>query len=108
MILQWFAGGWVFRCNETLPDLTLHIQSGYDAVIPGHLMVYAPVDAESLADAKWCYGGIQTADGFPFAIYGAVFFKAQFTIFHGGDLKLGFAPKPPVTVPVPAPAKPGV
>lgn len=96
---DWQAGGYVFRCNETLPDLTLHMEATdgttYDAVVSSEYMIYAPADAETVAEAKWCYGGVQSAAGFPFAIYGDIFFKAQWTVFHGGDLTLGFAPKPP-------------
>ncbi|GAB1310884.1 hypothetical protein MFIFM68171_01094 [Madurella fahalii] len=87
------VGGWVFPCNATLPDLTLHIGT-YKAVIPGELVNFAPVDTDSFDTATVCYGGIQSSSGFPFAIYGDVFFKAQFTLFDLADKKLGFAPKP--------------
>ncbi|KAK4192837.1 aspartic peptidase domain-containing protein [Podospora australis] len=85
-------GGWVFPCNTTLPDLTLYIGT-YKAVIPGELINFAPVDTDDFATATVCYGGVQSSSGFPFSIYGDVFFKAHWTVFHVGDKKLGFAPR---------------
>jgi hypothetical protein len=86
------AGGYVFSCNATLPDLTLHIGT-YKAVIPGDLIKFAPVDTDTFDTATVCYGGLQSSSGFPFAIYGDVFFKAQFTVFDLEAKRLGFAPK---------------
>lgn len=85
-------GGWVFPCNSTLPDLTLYISS-YKAVIPGELINFAPADLDDPATATICYGGVQSSRGFPFAIYGNVFFKAHWTMFHVEEKKLGFAPR---------------
>jgi hypothetical protein len=87
------VGGWVFPCNATLPDLTLHIGT-YKAVVPGELIVFAPVDTDDMDTATVCYGGVQSSSGMPFAIYGDIFFKAQFTVFDMEAGKLGFAPKP--------------
>jgi hypothetical protein len=95
---SWEEGGWIYPCNSTLPDLTILI-ADYKAVIPGHTITFAPVDSLTFDNATICYGGLQSSDMFPFAIYGGIFLKAQFTVFHHGDLKLGFAPKPPVLAP---------
>lgn len=86
------AGGFVFPCSSALPDLALQIGT-YKAVVPADLIKFAPVDSTSLATATTCFGGVQSANGLPFAIYGDIFLKAQFTVFNAAELKLGFAPK---------------
>ena len=81
-------GGYVFDCSTTLPDLTLTI-AGYNAVVPGSYINYAPTTGSS------CFGGIQSDSGVGFSIFGDVFLKSQFVVFSdaASGPQLGFAAK---------------
>jgi hypothetical protein len=88
------AGGYTFPCTATLPDYTAII-GDFQAVIPGSYILYAPVDGNTIEDATTCFGGIQAAPAsLGFNIYGDIFLKSQFVVFHGGNKELGLASKP--------------
>ena len=84
-------GGYIFDCSTTLPDLTLTIE-GYDAVVPGSYLNYAPNSDGS----STCFGGLQSSSGVGQSIFGDVFLKSQFVVFSDASSgpQLGFAPKP--------------
>ncbi|KAH8682339.1 aspartic peptidase domain-containing protein [Xylariales sp. PMI_506] len=87
------AGGYTFPCTAALPNFTAVIEE-YEAVVPGNLILYAPVDGDTVETATTCFGGLQTTpSGLPFNIYGDIFIKSQFVVFNGQTEQLGFAKK---------------
>jgi len=80
------AGGYTFDCSAKLPDFTVTI-SGYDAVVPGDLINYAPASEGS----STCLGGIQSNSGIGFSIFGDIFLKSQYVVFDSNGPRLGFA-----------------
>ncbi|KPI38111.1 Aspartic protease PEP3 [Cyphellophora attinorum] len=87
------VGGIIFPCNAALPDLKVRIGDSYVATIPGSGMNFAEVGTDTQTGEAFCFGGLQSNQGVPFAIYGDVFFKSQFVAFQGGnDPSIGIAP----------------
>lgn len=82
-------GGFVYPCNQTVPDFSVHI-GDYKATVPGEFITFAPVDNANTT----CYGGVQGSSSLGFSIYGATFLKSQWVLFDGGNKRIGFAPKP--------------
>lgn len=82
-------GGYTYPCNANLPSITFNI-GGYNAVVPGSYVNYAPVDESGTT----CFGGIQSSSGIGINIFGDIFLKSQFVVFeNGGSPRLGFAAK---------------
>jgi aspergillopepsin I len=82
-------GGYVFPCGTSLPAFTSTLGGSFAATVPGSLLSYAPVGDGS----NNCFGAIQSSSGIGFDIYGDIIFKSYFTVFDGGNLRLGFASK---------------
>ncbi|GKT41677.1 aspergillopepsin-1 [Colletotrichum spaethianum] len=86
-------GGFVFNCKDQIPSFTVDLGT-YQAVVPPDFMIFAPVDGDTVETSTTCFGGLQSSAALPFAIYGDVFLKSQYVVFHGGNNQLGFATKP--------------
>ncbi|KJZ76380.1 hypothetical protein HIM_04109 [Hirsutella minnesotensis 3608] len=76
----------VFPCYADIPDFTFGI-GPHRGRIPGEYMNYGPIDD------TYCHGGIQSANGIPFAVFGDVALKAQFVVFNYEQGIVGFANK---------------
>lgn len=79
-------GSYVFDCSASLPDFTLTV-AGYDAVVPGDYLNYAPNGDGT------CYGGLQSAGSIGFNIFGDIFLKSQVVVFDLDNVQLGLAAK---------------
>lgn len=87
------VGGIIFPCSAELPDLSVRLGESYIATIPGQGINFAEVGTDTETGNSYCFGGLQSNQGVPFAIYGDVFFKSQFVAFQGGnDPSIGVAP----------------
>ncbi|KAK3681792.1 hypothetical protein B0T22DRAFT_531159 [Podospora appendiculata] len=76
----------LFPCDADLPDWSFFI-GGYKGTVPGRYMNCGVVNATH------CYGGMQTAEGIGFAVFGGTVMKAQFAVFDLGGMRVGFANK---------------
>ncbi|KAL2163897.1 hypothetical protein VTH06DRAFT_3109 [Thermothelomyces fergusii] len=79
------AGGTTFPCNSTLPDLVLDVGPGYAATVRGADLNFGIFQGDR------CFGGIQRTTS-KFQVWGDIFFRSQFVVFHGGNHSLGMAP----------------
>ncbi|KAK3986179.1 penicillopepsin [Cladorrhinum sp. PSN332] len=80
-------GGVTFPCGVELPDLFLDVGGAgkYVARIRGEDINFTKLKG------NLCYGGIQPTTSKQ-QIWGDVFFRSQFVVFHGGNNSLGMAP----------------
>ncbi|KAH7329476.1 aspartic proteinase [Stachybotrys elegans] len=84
-----FTGMIIFPCESDLPDFYFTI-GPHKGRVPGSYINYGNVDP------TYCFGGIQSSEGIPFAVMGDVLLKAQFVVFDSGENRVGFANKPVV------------
>jgi len=84
------AGGFVYPCDATLPDLSVAIGDSYMAKIPGEQITFTTVDDTNTT----CFGGVQGNQGAGMQVFGDTLFKAQYVALHGGNQSLGFGQKP--------------
>ncbi|WEW57427.1 tethering complex subunit [Emydomyces testavorans] len=75
------AGGFIFPCETTLPNLFVSLADTHLAKIPGDLINFAPVGSNSKSGEKVCFGGLQSNHGSGLQIFGGIFFKAIFVVF---------------------------
>ncbi|KAK3995915.1 putative aspartic proteinase precursor [Cladorrhinum sp. PSN332] len=83
------------RGRRQLPDWSFFIggedekreQQHYKGTVPGRYINFGPVNGTH------CFGGIQSADGFGFAVFGDVLLKSQYVVFDVGGGRIGFAGK---------------
>ncbi|KIY01365.1 uncharacterized protein Z520_02917 [Fonsecaea multimorphosa CBS 102226] len=85
------AGGIIFPCDADLPDLQVAIGDNM-ATVQGSGMNFANVGADTNTGEQFCFGGLQSNQGLPFAIYGDVFFQSQFVVFDGSTPSISVAP----------------
>ncbi|KAF2165915.1 hypothetical protein M409DRAFT_66870 [Zasmidium cellare ATCC 36951] len=80
------AGGYVFSCDESLPDFSVGI-GGTTFTVPGAALNFQPL-GDGSGD---CFGGLQVDDGLPGSIFGDVFMKNFFVVFDLGNNQVGVA-----------------
>lgn len=81
-------GGYVFSCDQTLPDFTFAVGSG-QITVPGDYINWSPVDEQGTT----CYGGLQSDSDIGMSIFGDIALKAALVVFDGGNLRVGWAAK---------------
>ncbi|AEO67340.1 81a99004-89bc-4a19-b6c3-ab167c5a1e80 [Thermothielavioides terrestris] len=79
------AAGMTFPCNATLPDLLVDVDGVYTARVKGTDINFGPLNSTE------CFGGIQRTTN-KLQVWGDVFIRSQFVVFHGGNQSLGLAP----------------
>lgn len=87
------GNAYTFPCSigNSLPDLKFKLPGTQHVLtIPGPYLNYGPVTG----DESYCWGGMQSADGFDVTIFGDIMLKTVFVAFDVENGKVGFANKP--------------
>ncbi|PGH33224.1 hypothetical protein GX50_03986 [[Emmonsia] crescens] len=85
------AGGFIYPCSSTLPDLWVSLGDTHLARIPSSLVNFATVGTDTATNTQLCFGGIQSNQGSGLQIWGDIFFKAVFVAFDLRGPKLRIA-----------------
>ncbi|KAM7206442.1 Aspartic peptidase domain containing protein [Naviculisporaceae sp. PSN 640] len=82
--------GYMFPCNQNIPDLHLSFGDDHIYAVPGKYIAY--IEVPELPGM--CLGGIQPDDSMDFSIMGDVFLKSVYAVFDADYSSIGFASKP--------------
>ncbi|OAX78152.1 hypothetical protein ACJ72_07544 [Emergomyces africanus] len=85
------AGGYIYPCSSTLPDLWVSVGDTHLARVPGSLINFATVGTDTSTSKELCFGGVQSNQGSDLQIWGDTFFKALFVAFDMRGPKLRMA-----------------
>ncbi|KAG5292190.1 aspartyl protease [Histoplasma ohiense] len=85
------AGGFIFPCSSTLPDLWVSLGDTHLARVSGSLLNFAVVGTDTSTNTNLCFGGVQSNQGSKLQIWGDIFFKALFVVFDLRGPKLRIA-----------------
>lgn len=77
----------VFPCQSQLPNFNVMI-GGTLFTVPGNYLNFSQYSGD------YCYGAIQFITGFEYSIFGDIFLKSVYAIFHPNVPQLGFANPP--------------
>ena len=92
-----YYGGYVFPCSQAASLPSFQIIVGQYGALGAYYVVKVPPSMINYAQVDWtfCYGGIQSNEGYGLQILGDIMFRNAFVVFYGtpGQEALGFADK---------------
>ncbi|PLN78516.1 putative extracellular aspartic endopeptidase [Aspergillus taichungensis] len=75
------VGGYIYPCNQTLPDLSVGFGDSHLAYLPGEVLGYSQVGTNRTTGVPVCFGGVQSNQGSKLQVLGDVFIKAFYVVF---------------------------